>query len=87
MSAVQANAPDLPPELKNVVENHTIQSQALASFVDSLKPVGETIRAHHERYDGTGFPDGLAGEMILGLPAVWLLWSITSHAVCPMKWP
>jgi HD-GYP domain-containing protein (c-di-GMP phosphodiesterase class II) len=64
MSAVQANAADLPPELKNVVENHTIQAQALASFVDSLKPVGETIRAHHERYDGTGFPDGLAGEMI-----------------------
>ena len=64
MSAVQTNPADLPPELKNVVENHTIQAQALASFVDSLKPVGETIRAHHERYDGTGYPDGLAGEMI-----------------------
>ena len=32
--------------------------------MDTLKPVGETIRAHHEQFDGTGFPDGLAGEMI-----------------------
>jgi HD-GYP domain-containing protein (c-di-GMP phosphodiesterase class II) len=52
------------PELKTVFLNHTIHGQTLASFVDLLKPVGETIRAHHERFDGTGFPDGLAGEMI-----------------------
>jgi response regulator RpfG family c-di-GMP phosphodiesterase len=64
MGSVQSNAEDMPPELKTVFLNHTIHGQTLASFVDLLKPVGDTIRAHHERFDGKGFPDGLAGEMI-----------------------
>ena len=64
MAAVQTNSDDMSPELKTVFFNHTIHGQTLASFVDLLKPVGETIRAHHERFDGTGFPDGLGGEMI-----------------------
>ena len=64
MMAVQNSQEDAPPELQTVFQNHTIHGQTLASFVDMLKPVGDTIRAHHERYDGGGFPDGLAGEMI-----------------------
>jgi response regulator RpfG family c-di-GMP phosphodiesterase len=64
MMAVQNNLEDTSPELKTVFLNHTIHGQTLASFVDLLKPVGDTIRAHHERFDGKGFPDGLAGEMI-----------------------
>ncbi|MFM8365710.1 MAG: HD-GYP domain-containing protein, partial [Verrucomicrobiota bacterium] len=64
MLSVQNDLADTPPELKTVFQNHTIHGQTLASFVDLLKPVGDTIRAHHERFDGSGFPDGLAGEMI-----------------------
>jgi len=44
--------------------HHPIMGQTLASFVDSMPAVGVTIRAHHERFDGTGYPDGLAGEGI-----------------------
>jgi HD-GYP domain-containing protein (c-di-GMP phosphodiesterase class II) len=29
-----------------------------------LGPVGAFVRAHHERWDGRGYPDGLAGEAI-----------------------
>lgn len=43
---------------------HPIIGQTLAAFVDQLQEVGVTIRGHHERFDGTGYPDGLAGQSI-----------------------
>ena len=49
---------------RKLLQQHSIYGQALATFVDQLTGVGETIRAHHERFDGSGYPDGLAGEMI-----------------------
>jgi len=48
----------------STIHSHPIYSQTLASFVDSHSAVGETIRAHHERFDGEGFPDGLSGLSI-----------------------
>ena len=30
----------------------------------TLATVGRIVRASHERYDGAGYPDGLAGEQI-----------------------
>ncbi len=50
-------------ELANL-HHHPIYSQTLAALVDSRADVGETIRAHHEHFDGTGYPDGLAGKNI-----------------------
>jgi len=47
-----------------MLHHHPIYSQTLAAMVDSRPEVGEIIRAHHERYDGNGFPDGLAGQAI-----------------------
>ena len=47
-----------------LLREHPIYGQALAAFVDRLSAVGITIRAHHEHFDGTGYPDGLAGRAI-----------------------
>jgi len=46
------------------LENHPLYSQTLAALVDPSAEIGETIRAHHERFDGTGYPDRLAGSQI-----------------------
>jgi response regulator RpfG family c-di-GMP phosphodiesterase len=63
------NAPDsLTPIERDLLRHHPIYGQTLASFIDELRAVGETIRAHHERFDGRGYPDGLSGEDI-PLPA------------------
>lgn len=46
------------------VHNHPVYSQTLAGHLDARSLVGETVRAHHERFDGGGYPDGVAGEAI-----------------------
>jgi len=35
-----------------------------AAAVNSLSGALPVVRHHHERYDGNGYPDGLAGEAI-----------------------
>lgn len=49
---------------KALIEQHPILGQELAGFTSDLVKVGEVIRAHHERFDGKGYPDQLAGENI-----------------------
>ncbi len=46
------------------IHNHPVYSQTFVAHLDDRHLVGETIRAHHERFDGTGYPDGLAREAI-----------------------
>lgn len=46
------------------IRTHPIYSQTLASYVDSRPLVADTIRAHHERFDGGGYPDSLRGRSI-----------------------
>lgn len=46
------------------MEDAPVFAQSLASFVEGLREVGITIRAQYERWDGRGYPDGLAGDLI-----------------------
>ncbi len=47
-----------------MLHHHPIYSQTLAALVDARGEVGEVIRTHHERFDGKGYPDNLAGHNI-----------------------
>jgi response regulator RpfG family c-di-GMP phosphodiesterase len=47
-----------------LLQQHPALSQELAGFGSGLEKVGAIIRAHHERMDGTGYPDRLAGAQI-----------------------
>src|SRR6185369_6221588 len=49
---------------KALFERHPIWGQELAGFIDHLEAVGKIIRAHHECFDGSGYPDRLQGEQI-----------------------
>ena len=46
------------------VRRHTVIGQRIVAAAPALARAGEMIRASHERWDGGGYPDGLAGEEI-----------------------
>jgi response regulator RpfG family c-di-GMP phosphodiesterase len=47
-----------------LIHQHPVWGQELARFANPLDAVGVIIRAHHERFDGKGYPDALEGENI-----------------------
>jgi putative two-component system response regulator len=47
-----------------VMRKHTIIGDALCGDMRSLAPVRPIVRHHHERLDGSGYPDGLAGDEV-----------------------
>jgi HD-GYP domain-containing protein (c-di-GMP phosphodiesterase class II) len=48
-----------------VMKTHTIEGQFMLDRVGGLLgEIGEIVRSCHERWDGRGYPDGLAGEQI-----------------------
>lgn len=47
-----------------LIELHPVLGQELLTFVADLGEVGTIVRAHHERFDGEGYPDRLSGDQI-----------------------
>lgn len=60
----QENPDALADAERALIQQHPILGQELAAFVSHLDQVGRIIRAHHERFDGHGYPDQLVGENI-----------------------
>jgi two-component system, cell cycle response regulator len=47
-----------------LMREHTVVGERILSAAPALRPVGRLVRSSHERWDGGGYPDGLAGERI-----------------------
>jgi putative two-component system response regulator len=58
----------LEPHEYALVRSHTIVGESLIANMRSLQSVRCIVRHHHERLDGSGYPDGLEGDAI-ALPA------------------
>lgn len=65
----------VPPEILNkrgkltdeecrVMQRHTIVGDRIVADIDFPWDVRPIVRNHHERWDGSGYPDGLVGEQI-----------------------
>jgi HD-GYP domain-containing protein (c-di-GMP phosphodiesterase class II) len=55
----------LTDEERAIIETHTIEGETMLERVGGLLgEVGRLVRSCHERYDGLGYPDGLAGQAI-----------------------
>jgi putative nucleotidyltransferase with HDIG domain len=48
-----------------IIKTHTVEGQRMLERVGGfMREVGESVRSHHERWDGLGYPDGLRAEQI-----------------------
>ena len=54
----------LDDEERQIIETHTEIGDKLLEPLDLLAGARPIVRHHHERWDGAGYPDGLAEEMI-----------------------
>jgi diguanylate cyclase (GGDEF)-like protein len=47
-----------------LMRQHTLIGERILNAAPALRPVARLVRSSHERWDGDGYPDGLAGEGI-----------------------
>ncbi|MFO7585090.1 MAG: response regulator [Anaerolineales bacterium] len=52
----------LTPEEFEVIRTHTVVGAKILEDIPHLRGAIPYVRSHHERWDGSGYPDGLAGE-------------------------
>jgi putative two-component system response regulator len=48
----------------DLMAQHTVIGERLCADLHSLGPVQAIVRHHHERLDGSGYPDGLRGDAV-----------------------
>jgi diguanylate cyclase (GGDEF)-like protein len=63
-SAILLKPGPLTPEERAVVETHPVLGERILEPIAQLADVGRIVRSCHERFDGTGYPDHLAGDRI-----------------------
>lgn len=65
------------------MRSHTTRGAEICGHMRSLKPVVPLIRHHHERWDGSGYPDGLRAEEIPLLARVLQIADIYDALISP----
>ncbi|HLP90360.1 MAG TPA: HD domain-containing phosphohydrolase [Nostocaceae cyanobacterium] len=74
--AVLLKKGQLTQEEWEIMKHHVIIGEEICRPVSSMQGVLPIIRHHHERWDGSGYPDGLVGENIPYLAQVFQLLDI-----------
>jgi len=62
--AIIEKATPLSPRELEIIQDHCVLGENLCHPIAALQPVLPIIRHHHERIDGSGYPDGLQGNHI-----------------------
>ena len=62
--AILSKPGKLTPEEYDIMKRHPAEGADMLTTVAGVEPIVGIMRHHHERWDGTGYPDGLAGRDI-----------------------
>lgn len=72
------------PEQRRYLEAHTVVgAQLVAGLFPDAPWLAEAIASHHERIDGTGYPDGLKGNRIRPLTRLLAVCDVYAALCCP----
>ena len=63
-NAILSKAGPLDPDESKIIMEHPILGEKICASLKSFRDVLPLVRSHHERMNGTGYPDGLCGEQI-----------------------
>jgi putative two-component system response regulator len=69
--AVLLKQGELTPEEQELIRQHVLIGETLCKPLRNLRGVLPIVRHHHERWDGSGYPDGLVGDEIPWLAQVF----------------
>lgn len=48
----------------SIMKSHPVKGEKIVFNIKKLQKISEWVKTHHEKWDGTGYPDGLKGEDI-----------------------
>lgn len=54
----------LTSEERALMREHTLIGADILGHIEQMKEIRDIMRSHHEKWDGSGYPDGLKGEAI-----------------------
>jgi HD-GYP domain-containing protein (c-di-GMP phosphodiesterase class II) len=63
-SAIVDKAGKLTDDERVIMQEYPLVSERIVGSISSLDELGSVVRHQHERFDGSGYPDNLAGEEI-----------------------
>ncbi|HEX9746165.1 MAG TPA: HD domain-containing phosphohydrolase [bacterium] len=63
-SAIVDKAGKLTDSEREIMREYPLVSERIVSSISSIEELGPVVRHQHERFDGTGYPDGLRGDKI-----------------------
>jgi|GEM_PF-1486309 len=89
--AVLLKAGPLDDEEKGIMQGHCEIGERMLGDKPAYRTAREIVRSHHERWDGTGYPDGLKGDSIplsARITAIADAFDALTHERCYKKtWP
>jgi HD-GYP domain-containing protein (c-di-GMP phosphodiesterase class II) len=66
---------------ETLIHLHPLVGKSIVEPVEFLRDAGKVIASHHERWDGTGYPEGLAGEQIPLLARIAAIANVFDHLI------
>ncbi|MGK7884945.1 MAG: HD domain-containing phosphohydrolase [Crocosphaera sp.] len=74
--AVMMKQGKLNTEERELIKNHVLIGEEICKPMQNRRGIAQIIRHHHERWDGSGYPDGLIGESIPKLAQIFQILDI-----------